>query len=226
MCRITGFIDFTYKAEYDLENTMVRMRDTMIHGGPDDAGIFIDKENGLAFGHRRLSILDISSLGHQPMQFENLVITYNGEVYNFTEVRNELQKENYHFNSSSDTEVILKAFHRWGLDAVHKFRGMWAFAIWDKKEERLILCRDRAGVKPLYWYIRDGLFMFSSELKAFHQHPKFKKEMNETGLGLFLQYGYITSPYCIFKHTYKLEPGYFLTVNKSGDVQKIGRAHV
>lgn len=220
MCRIAGFLDFNYKSDYDLENTVVLMRDTMVHGGPDDQGKFIDKEKGLALGHRRLSILDLSSGGHQPMQFENLVITYNGEVYNFAEIRNELEKENYHFNSSSDTEVILKAFHKWGLNAVHKFRGMWAFVIWDKKEERLILCRDRVGVKPLYWYLKDELFMFSSELKAFHRHPKFHKEISETGLGFFLQYGYITTPYSIFKHTYKLEPGYFLIVNKKGDVKK------
>jgi asparagine synthase (glutamine-hydrolysing) len=220
MCRITGFIDFKHRLEYDMNAILVRMRDTMTHGGPDDAGEFVDKEKGIALGHRRLSIIDLSAGGHQPMQFENLIITYNGEIYNFAEVKKELEKEKYKFSSTSDTEVILKAFHKWGMDAVQKFRGMWAFAIWDKKEEKLILCRDRVGVKPLYWYKQDGLFMFSSELRAFHQHPGFKKEISEKGLAFFLQYGYITSPYSIFRHTYKLDPGYFLIVNKSGDVKK------
>lgn len=220
MCRITGFVDLNFKGDYDMEKTIVRMRDTMSAGGPDDAGVFTEKEKGIALGHRRLSIIDLSSSGHQPMHFENLVITYNGEVYNFTEIRKELEKENYRFTSSSDTEVILKAFHKWGMNAVQKFKGMWSFAIWNKTEEKLILCRDRIGVKPMYWYLKDDLFLFSSELKAFHQHSKFNKEISETGLGLFLQYGYIASPYSIFKHAYKLEPGHFLILNKKGEIKK------
>jgi asparagine synthase (glutamine-hydrolysing) len=220
MCRITGFIDFKPNLDYDMESILLRMRDTMIHGGPDDAGVYIDKKTGVALGHRRLSVIDLSAAGHQPMQFENLIITYNGEIYNFAEVRKELEEEKYKFNSTSDTEVILKAFHKWGIEAVQRFRGMWAFAIWDKKEEKLILSRDRVGVKPLYWYKHNNLFMFSSELRAFHQHPSFKKEISEKGLAFFLQYGYITSPYSIFKNTYKLEPGHFLIVNKSGDIKK------
>jgi asparagine synthase (glutamine-hydrolysing) len=169
MCRIVGFIDFNFNNSYSLEETITLMRDTLIHGGPDDAGIFIDKDFPVALGHRRLFILDLSSLGHQPMEFENLVITYNGEVYNFKEIRKELEKEGYKFISNSDTEVILKAFHRWGFSAVYKFRGMFAFALWDKKDKKLILCRDRIGVKPLYYYYKNGLFMFASELKAFHK---------------------------------------------------------
>jgi asparagine synthase (glutamine-hydrolysing) len=196
------------------------MRDTLTHGGPDDAGLYIDSSFPLALGHRRLSILDLSPLGHQPMEFENLVITYNGEVYNFKEIRKELEAYGYRFNSNSDTEVILKAFHRWGFDAVHKFRGMFAIAIWDKKEKRLILCRDRMGVKPLYYYYKDGLFIFASELKAFHKHPKFKKEIEEKALSLFLEYGYIPAPHSIFKNTYKLEPGHFLILEKDGTLRK------
>jgi asparagine synthase (glutamine-hydrolysing) len=152
MCRIAGFIDLSFNNSYSLEETITLMRDTLVHGGPDDAGIFIDKDFPVALGHRRLSILDLSPLGHQPMEFENLVITYNGEVYNFKEIKRELEKEGYKFISNSDTEVILKAFHRWGFSAVHKFRGMFAFALWDKKDKKLIHCRDRIGVKPLYYY--------------------------------------------------------------------------
>ena len=194
------------------------MQDSLIHGGPDDAGNYLDKENGLALTHRRLSIIDLSLLAHQPMEFKHLVISYNGEVYNFKEIRLALEKENYHFNSSSDTEVILKAFHRWGPDCVHQFRGMWAFVIWNKNNKELFLCRDRMGVKPLYWYLHDNLFMFSSELKAIHKHPKFKKEISERGLGMYFQYGYISSPYSIFNHTHKLEPGHFLIIKNSHEI--------
>ena len=219
MCRITGFLDLSYKGNYDIEETITQMRDTLTHGGPDDAGIYVEPQHGLALAHRRLSILDLSPLGHQPMEFDNLVITYNGEVYNFKEIRKELEKEGYTFKSNSDTEVILKAFHRWGIEAVHKFRGMFAFAIWDKKEKKLTLVRDRIGVKPLYWYFKDGLFMFSSELKAFHKHPKFKKGLNLEGLSLFLQYGYIGAPYTIFENTHKLLPGHYLEIDLKGNIE-------
>lgn len=219
MCRITGFIDFNYKGEYDISKILKSMGDTMIHGGPDDAGIYIDHFS-VALGHRRLSIIDLSPAGHQPMEFDNLVITYNGEVYNFKDIRRELEQYGYKFQSSSDTEIILKAFHKWRLEAVNKFRGMFAFAIWDKAEKRLVLCRDRMGVKPLYWYYKDGLFMFSSELKAFHKHPKFEKRLNLQALSLFLQYSYITAPHSIFENTYKLEPGHFLIIDKDGNIKK------
>ncbi len=221
MCRITGFWDLTFKSDYSAEKVITEMRDTLISGGPDDAGSYLDTKNTVSFGHRRLSILDLSSLGHQPMEFENFVITYNGEIYNFRELRKELEKEGYTFISNSDTEVVLKFFHRWRFGAVHKFRGMWAFALWDKVKEELILCRDRVGVKPLYWYYKDGLFMFSSELKALHKHPKFYKELDKEALSLYLQYGYITFPYSIFKFTYKLEPGHFLKIDKQGNIEKI-----
>ena len=218
MCRIAGFWDFGFRNNYNLEEVAIKMRDTLAYGGPDDAGLYVDKALGLALGHRRLSILDLSSLGHQPMEFENLVITYNGEVYNFREIRKELEREGYSFISNSDTEVVLKAFHRWKFDAVQVFRGMFAFAIWDKVRKKLILCRDRIGVKPLYYYYKDGLFIFASELKAFHLHPGFQKELEPKALALFLQYGYIASPYSIFKHTYKLEPGHFLILNSKGEL--------
>ena len=220
MCRIAGFADFNFKGGYELENVMAAMRDTMLYGGPDDAGLFIEKERGLALGHRRLSILDLSPLGHQPVAFENLVIVYNGEVYNFHEIRKELEEKGYSFESGSDTEVILKALHAWGFKAVQKFRGMWAFAVWDRQKKSLILCRDRVGVKPLYWYFKDGLFIFASELKAFHKHPKFQKEIEEKAVSLYLKYGYITSPYSIFKDVYKLEPGHFLVLDENGTVRK------
>ena len=217
MCRIVGFWDTFYKNDYDLGEIITRMRDTMTHGGPDDAGNFICKRSGFAIGHRRLSILDLSEKAKQPMEWQNYAIVYNGEVYNFREIREELEKRGYKFFSDSDTEVILKSFAEWGYDMVHKFRGMWAFSIWDKKENKLILCRDRVGVKPLYWYFKDGLFMFSSELKAFHKHPKFKKHLDFEALSLYFQYGYIPAPYSIFKDVKKLKPGHYLEVKLSGN---------
>lgn len=223
MCRIAGFWDFDYRGGYDLEKVSTAMRDALAYGGPDDAGNFIDKESRLALGHRRLSILDLSHLGHQPMESENgnLWISYNGEVYNFKEIRLELEQKGHRFKSNSDTEVILAAYQKWGFDCLERLRGMWALAIWDKNKEELVLCRDRIGVKPLYWYHKNGLFMFASELKSFHQHPSFHKKIDEFSLALYFQYGYISAPYSIFRHTHKLDPGHFLIINKNQRIKKI-----
>lgn len=210
MCRIVGFVDNGYRGQYDIGGVLVRMRDLMSSGGPDDAGEYISKEKCLAMGHRRLSILDLSPMGHQPMEYDDLSITYNGEVYNFMEIGDELESYGYSFQSKSDTEVVLKALHKWGIQCVNKFRGMWSFALWDKKKETITLCRDRIGVKPLYWYQKNSLFMFASELKAFFEHPLFSKEIDKKALSLYFQLGYIPGPYSIFTHTNKMKPGYIL----------------
>lgn len=219
MCRIIGFRDFKYRCQYQIEDVGIRMRDVLSHGGPDDFGMYVDHGTGLFLGHRRLSILDLSEAGHQPMRFLQYIIVYNGEVYNFMEIRRDLEKEGYSFNSNSDTEVILKSFHRWGiLKAVHRFRGMFAIALWDAEKKKIYLIRDRVGVKPLYYYYSDGLFIFASEIKSFHQHPRFKKEIDPIGLSLYLQYGYITSPYTIYKNVYKLIPGHILEIDEKGNI--------
>lgn len=222
MCRITGFWDFNGSQNYDIEKCGISMANTMVYGGPDDSGIFIEKEKGLTLVHRRLSIIDLSDLGHQPMCDENeeIWISYNGEVYNYKEIKIELQNKGHRFKSDCDTEVIISAYREWGLDCVEKFRGMWAFAIWDKTKEELILCRDRVGVKPLYWYFKDGLFMFGSELKAFLKHPKFKKEIDKASLSTFLKFGYINSPNSIYKNVSKLHPGSFLIINKMAQIRQ------
>jgi asparagine synthase (glutamine-hydrolysing) len=218
MCGITGFLDFNrHSTEFILQN----MTDVLHHRGPDDSGYYLDRNETVfaGFGHRRLSILDLSSQGHQPMVFQHLVITYNGEVYNFKEIREELKQYDYKFDSNTDTEVILKAYHKWGPEMVHRFNGMFAFALYDKKEQKLLLFRDRAGVKPLYWYFMNGLFLFASELKSFHQHPDFQRELNADGLALFLQYGYIPQPHSIFNSCYKLKGGHYLAVDlRNGNI--------
>lgn len=212
MCGIAGIVDYNGKST---EATLKRMTDALYHRGPDDGGYYFKEleRSQVGLGHRRLSILDLSRHGHQPMAFDHLTMVYNGEVYNFIEIRTELEKLGYNFESNSDTEVILKAYHQWGAEAVHRFNGMFAMAIFDSQKKTLILIRDRAGVKPLYWYQKDGLFMFASELKSFHQHPDFLKELDRDGLALFLQYGYIPQPYTIFNHTYKLQAGHFLELD-------------
>ncbi|MCX6723491.1 MAG: asparagine synthase (glutamine-hydrolyzing), partial [Candidatus Staskawiczbacteria bacterium] len=220
MCGIIGIRDFRNKISPQI---LSKMTDILSYRGPDDSGIYIDEKNNVGFGHRRLSILDLSSAGHQPMSDdnENIWVTFNGEIYNFKEIRKELENKGHRFKSNSDTEVIVKSYEEWGIEAVKKYRGMFAFAIWDKTKEKLFLVRDRAGVKPLYYYHKDNLFLFSSELKSFHQHPKFEKEINFDALALFLQFGYILAPHTIFQDAYKLNPGHYLEIDKNGSLKEI-----
>ena len=212
MCGIAGFIDFTKKST---ESNLLAMTDQLRHRGPDDYGLYFDTNNdaSIGLGQRRLSILDLSSKGHQPMIFNDWIIVFNGEIYNFKEIASELIKFGYTFKSGSDTEVIIKAFDKWGVKAVDHFIGMFAFVLLDKNTNQIYIFRDRAGVKPLFYYFKDGLFLFASELKSFHQHPNFIKEINYDSLSLFLQYNYIPTPYSIFKNTNKLAPGHYLQVN-------------
>jgi len=193
------------------------MRDCMAYGGPDNGGQFINHEQGIAFGHRRLSILDLSEAGNQPFYWNDLVLSFNGELYNFDEVRKQLDAH-YSFESQTDTEVLLKAIEHWGLEkAIGKFRGMFAFTLWNKKTNTLSLCRDRVGVKPLYYYQKDGLFLFASELKSFHSHPNFDKSINHDAVSLFLQQGYIPAPRSIFKYVSKVNPGEIIEVSSKGE---------
>src|SRR3989344_315420 len=220
MCGIAGIWDFNGKNE-NMENTIKSMTNALAHRGPDDAGFYTNVKNNIALGHRRLSIIDLSTHGHQPMSNDNknIWITYNGEIYNFIEIKKELESLGYAFKSHSDTEVILKSYEEWGLSSVHKFRGMFALAIWDSAKKTLFLLRDRAGVKPLYYYFNKGLVLFASELKALHKHPRFKKEINYEGLNLFLQLGYIPAPYTIFKNTHKVNSGHYLKIH-NGKIQE------
>jgi len=199
MCGINGF-NFVDK------KIIKKMNNSLKHRGPDAEGSYFDKN--LSLGHRRLSILDLSKKGSQPMTYANkkksAIIVFNGEIYNYQEIRKVLQKKGYKFKSNSDTEVILASYLEWGFDCVNKFNGMWAFCIYDKQKNILFLSRDRLGQKPLYYYFNEGKFIFSSEIKGILQH-KIKKEFSKDAIDLYFSMGFIPSPYSIYKNIYKLE---------------------
>jgi asparagine synthase (glutamine-hydrolysing) len=191
---------------------------TLHHRGPDASGTWVDERNGLALGHARLSIIDLSSEGSQPMVSASgrYVLTYNGEVYNFRELRRDLDRRGHRFRGHSDTEVMLAAFDDWGVEkSLDRFIGMFAFGVWDSAERRLTLARDRLGKKPLYFGWMGGTFLFGSELKALQAHPAFHEEINRDVLALYLRHGYVPAPYCIYRNLYQLMPGSVLGI--SGD---------
>lgn len=212
MCGIAGFSDFSGKSTQPI---LKAMTDVIAYRGPDDEGHYM-REFGSAtvgLGHRRLSILELSPLGHQPYSFQDLTLVFNGEIYNFKEVREKLIKKGYTFLSNSDTEVIIKAYDAYGISCVDHFIGMFAFALLDPKNDKLFLVRDRAGVKPLYYYWKNDVLLFGSELKSFHEHPAFEKEVDYNSIALYFQYSYIPAPYTVFKNTHKLKPGHILELD-------------
>ena len=194
------------------------MLHTIKHRGPDDNGIF--ESEPFSLGHVRLSILDLSSHGHQPMTYENLVMVFNGEVYNFEEIKQELSTLGYTFGSHSDSEVILKAYHQWGIKAVDKFIGMFAIAIYDTSKQEIVLIRDRVGVKPLYYYFDGTDFIFASELKPIMEYKKDLK-ISKDALYEFFQFGYISSSLSIFENCHKLPAGHYGTFNIQNSTFKI-----
>ncbi|MEP0854540.1 asparagine synthase (glutamine-hydrolyzing) [Trichocoleus sp. DQ-U1] len=195
-----------------------KMSETLLHRGPDDGGAWADAAAGIALGHRRLGIVDLSPQGHQPMVSANgrYIIVFNGEIYNFLDLRRELERLGHRFRGGSDTEVMLAAFTEWGLQqAVQQFNGMFAFALWDCQERVLHLCRDRLGEKPLYYGWMGKTLLFGSELKALKAYPHFHSEINRDALALFLRHNYIPTPYSIYQGIYKLPPATVLTWNGS-----------
>jgi len=188
MCGIAGFVDSKGRTDrHGLESIAARMAGALAHRGPDDHGVWTDSEAGVALGHRRLSILDLSPAGHQPMLSPagRFVISYNGEIYNCEEIRQELLRANpsLGFRGHSDTEVMLAAFEQWGIEAsLERMNGMFAFALWDREERTLLLMRDRLGEKPLYYGTAGTVFLFASELKALREHPAFDAEVDRDAL--------------------------------------------
>ncbi|MCF6215806.1 MAG: amidotransferase 1, exosortase A system-associated [Emcibacter sp.] len=229
MCGIAGII--TSLDRKPDQAILKKMTDAIIHRGPDEAGIYVT--NGVGLGHRRLSIIDLKS-GQQPMTTSDneVTITYNGEIYNFMEIRAELEAKGYHFRTRCDTEVILYAYHAWGPDSVKRIRGMFAYVIYDNRDKKIFMTRDRLGIKPLF-YAASGerTILFASELKALASHPEFVKNLRKKSMEDYFALGYVAEPNTIYENVFKLEPGHSiiidlnngnLTKNQYWDVQFTG----
>jgi len=214
MCGIAGLIDFQggRLEVHPLKN----MTDAIAHRGPNDCGYFND--HNVAFGFRRLSILDLSLLGHQPMETHDkkFIIVFNGEIYNFKEIRKTLSSYGYLFKTECDTEVILYAFQHWGINCIQKFNGMFAFAIYDKQKKTVFLARDRLGIKPLYYSLIDGVLVFGSEMKVILQHPKFVRSANLEAISSYLTFRYPQGDTPVFKGIKRLNPGHTMKIDSSG----------
>src|SRR5436190_14665857 len=212
MCGIAGFYNTT------LDPSKVdAVLDSLRRRGPDEKATYLNKDVGLI--HTRLSIIELSNLGSQPYKYESLVLIHNGELYNYQEVRLSLIKEGYSFQSNSDTEVLIKAFHCWREKCIERFIGMFAFGIYDESTDEIFLCRDRAGVKPLYYSFQEGVLRFASELRALNLMSQ-AKDIDPDAVSLYFRFGFIPRHYSIFKSVSKLEPGHYLKVN-SGGISKV-----
>ena len=205
MCGLVGFI-----SDINNKGNLKKMLHIQKYRGPNDNGYFIDNDTGVHLGHNRLSIQDLSSNGHQPFisNCENYILVFNGEIYNYKEIRSDLIKLGYVFLSGSDTEVVLYSYKEWGIKCLDRFIGMFAFVIMDKAQGKLILSRDRAGVKPLYYYSNSKDFAFSSELKSFTKFDNFKQVINKDILPYYFQFSYIPAPHTIYNNCFKLKKVY------------------
>ena len=206
MCGIAGFVNHKEEKQKDLENMLSRI----IHRGPDGSGMYF--KDDVALGHRRLSIIDLEG-GSQPMFNEDnrVSIVFNGEIYNYQELKEELLKCNHTFKTNSDTEVIIHGYEEYGYDIVKKLRGMFAFVLYDESKKELFGARDHFGMKPFYYYLEDNIFLFSSEIKAFLDHSDFNKQLNQEVLNEYLRFNYTPTTETFFKNVYKLEPGHYFT---------------
>jgi len=214
MCGICGVVNFSV-AEPVARELIEKMSDAQSHRGPDDFGYFIDRNAGL--GHRRLSIIDLSG-GRQPIynEDESVAVVFNGEIYNYAELTAKLSAQGHQFLTRSDTETIVHSYEQYGDDCVRDFRGMFAFAIWDRRKRRLFIARDRLGIKPLYYYAGPGFLAFASEIKALLQHPGVPREIDLQSLDLYLALRYVPGPKTIFKGIFKLQPGHAMSLDASG----------
>ncbi|MFV1966085.1 MAG: asparagine synthase (glutamine-hydrolyzing) [Pirellulaceae bacterium] len=221
MCGIAGFVaPQGYLDAAALNRIAAKMTSTLRHRGPDDSGTWSDPDAGVALGHQRLAILDLSAAGRQPMVSASgrYVIVYNGEIYNHQEIRQALEIPRTRFRGHSDTETLLASMERWGIEkSLQHANGMFAFALWDNERRRLTLARDRLGIKPLYYGWMNGVFLFASELKALRGHPSFRGDVDRGALALYLQHNYVPAPWSIYQGIYKLPPGTTLTVSLSGE---------
>lgn len=214
MCGICGIVNFNVTERVD-PNLIERMTSAQAHRGPDDYGYFVDDNAGL--GHRRLSIIDLSG-GKQPIFNEDgsVVVVFNGEIYNFADLTDDLIARGHQFRTKSDTETIVHAYEEYGDECMRDFRGMFAFAIWDRRRKRLLLVRDRLGIKPVYYYAGRDFVAFASEIKSLLQHPKVPRQVDRQAVDLYLSLRYVPGPRTMFKDIFKLQPGHWLTADQNG----------
>ncbi|MCZ6820784.1 MAG: asparagine synthase (glutamine-hydrolyzing), partial [Calditrichaeota bacterium] len=215
MCGIVGVV-----SNKPIEQKIIeKMRDRLVHRGPDHAGIWLSDDKCVCLGHRRLAIIDLSPEANQPFISHDgrYIITFNGEIYNFKELRGELLKNNVPFHTQSDTEVLVEAFRYWGKSCLERLSGMFAFAIWDKVERRLFCARDRVGEKPFYYTVVDGSFIFASELKALLPWPGFRRRIDYPAILDFLTFGFVVDPKSIWENCFKLPPGHWMSVETNSD---------
>ncbi len=216
MCGIAGFLTKTRSSIEEQQQKLKKITQVLSHRGPDDEGIWLSADGYTGLGHRRLAIIDLSRAGTQPMRSQcgRYIIVFNGEVYNYLELKAELKKEGHEFISSSDTEVVLTSIIQWGMEkAITKFIGMFAFCVWDSDKKRAYLARDRFGEKPLYYTYSNNLFLFASEIKSLKAWPEFIPNISKTALDFYMHYGYVGAPYTIYENTFKLLPGHMLTIS-------------
>lgn len=229
MCGINGILGLNHNDQ--AKDRIAAMNIALAHRGPDDGGFFLDEN--IVLGHRRLSIIDLSADGHQPMQSSDkrYTIVYNGELYNYLEIKNQLT--NYPFKTATDTEVILAAYTKWGKDCLQKFNGMFAFAIWDRVEKIVFVARDRLGIKPLYYFYQDKKFIFSSEIRALLASGIIPRKLNRSVLPDYLRYQVVHAPNTIIQHVFMLMPGHYIEASQTDfkiksywDIAKVSKQHV
>ena len=219
MCGIVGIFNFG-SAPRDERDVVTLMRDAMVHRGPDDQGLHQTPDGRVTLGHRRLSIVDLSADGRQPMSDEAgaVWLTFNGEIYNYRELRGELEARGHRFRSRTDAEVIVHLYEDAGLDAVPRLDGMFGFGLWDEAGRRMVLVRDRLGKKPVYYVVAGGRLLFASEIKALLRHPQVSRDIDPRALDLFLTFSSVPAPLTLFAGIRKLPPAHLLTCDARGDV--------
>jgi len=220
MCGIAGILSRKGLSNID-DSSIQAMGDAIAHRGPDGARIFKSDDEKVAFVHRRLSIIDLTESGSQPMDSVcgSLTLAYNGEIYNYRDLKHELAKSGSIFKGTSDTEVLLEGIRKWGLQrTLEKSAGMFTLALWDHREKVLSIARDRVGIKPLYWFKDSQYLCFSSELKSLTKHPSCPTEIDRDSISTYMRNGRIEAPHSIYKNVYKLLPGHVLTIDSRLDI--------
>jgi len=219
MCGVCGVFSYASRNSKPVDLALLtRMRDTLTHRGPDDQGVYLSEDCRLGLGHRRLSIIDLSSAARQPMMNEDgtLSLVYNGEIYNYLELKAGLETRGHRFRTKSDTEVIIHLYEELGVECVKAMHGMFSFALWDSHAERLFLARDRLGVKPLYYADKEGVFIFGSEPKALLEHPLVSRALDLDAISQYLTFNAVAAPRTLFRDIRKLRPGTTLSVSRAG----------